>query len=109
MATEGPRGFYKGTLTPLVGVGACVSVQFSVNEYMKRYYDKRLNGQPMSIIDYFVCGGVAGFANGFLASPIEHIRIRLQTQTGNSKNFNGPLDCAKRFTKQTELKVFTKG
>lgn len=109
LATEGPRGFYKGTLTPLVGVGACVSVQFSVNEYMKRYYDKRLNGQPMSIIDYFVCGGVAGFANGFLASPIEHIRIRLQTQTGNSKNFNGPLDCAKKIYQTDGIKGIYKG
>ena len=109
MATEGPRGFYKGTLTPLVGVGACVSVQFSVNEYMKRYYDKRLNGQPMSIIDYFVCGGVAGFANGFLASPIEHIRIRLQTQTGNSKNFNGPLDSAKKIYQTDGIKGIYKG
>ena len=109
LATEGPRGFYKGTLTPLVGVGACVSVQFSVNEYMKRYYDKRLNGQPMSIIDYFVCGGVAGFANGFLASPIEHIRIRLQTQTGNSKNFNGPLDCAKKIYQTDGIKGIYRG
>ncbi|KAF6057988.1 Mitochondrial carrier family protein [Candida parapsilosis] len=37
---EGFAGFYKGTLTPLVGVGACVSVQFSVNEFMKRYMTK---------------------------------------------------------------------
>lgn len=93
---EGFRGFYKGTLTPLVGVGACVSVQFSVNEFMKRHYDDKLNGKPLSLGQFFNCGAVAGFANGFLASPIEHIRIRLQTQTGNQKLFNGPLDCAKK-------------
>ncbi|KAG7192541.1 Mitochondrial carrier protein ymc2 [Scheffersomyces spartinae] len=93
---EGFRGFYKGTLTPLVGVGACVSVQFSVNEFMKRHYDDKLNGKPLSLGQFFNCGAVAGFANGCLASPIEHIRIRLQTQTGNQKLFNGPLDCAKK-------------
>lgn len=96
IANEGPKGFYKGTLTPLVGVGACVSVQFSVNEFMKRYYNDTLNGAPLSLSQFFVCGTVAGFANGFLASPIEHIRIRLQTQTGNTKQFNGPIDCTKK-------------
>ncbi|ODV80851.1 mitochondrial carrier [Suhomyces tanzawaensis NRRL Y-17324] len=93
---EGPKGFYKGTLTPLIGVGACVSVQFSVNEYMKRYYDDKLNGAPLSLTQFFTCGAIAGFANGFLASPIEHIRIRLQTQTGSVKQFHGPIDCGKK-------------
>jgi solute carrier family 25 carnitine/acylcarnitine transporter 20/29 len=109
LAKEGPKGFYKGTLTPLVGVGACVSVQFSVNEYMKRYYDQKLNGQPLSLLDFFTCGGVAGFANGFLASPIEHIRIRLQTQTGDQKLFNGPLDCAKKVYQSSGIKGIYKG
>ena len=96
IANEGPMGFYKGTLTPLIGVGACVSVQFSVNEFMKRYYDRALDGQALSLGQYFNCGAVAGFANGFLASPIEHIRIRLQTQTGADKSFSGPIGCAKK-------------
>lgn len=99
IASEGPSGFYKGTLTPLIGVGACVSVQFSVNEFMKRYYDEKMGGKPLSLLQFFNCGAVAGFANGFLASPIEHIRIRLQTQTSSEKAFNGPLDCAKKVHK----------
>ncbi|KAK6464553.1 mitochondrial carrier protein [Scheffersomyces coipomensis] len=102
LKNEGPRGFYKGTLTPLVGVGACVSVQFSVNEFMKRYYDKKLGGQPLSLLQFFNCGAVAGFANGFLASPIEHIRIRLQTQT-STKAFNGPIDCFSKIYQQQGL------
>ena len=63
----------------------------------------------MSIIDYFVCGGVAGFANGFLASQLNISVLDCKPKPETQKNFNGPLDCAKRFTKQTELKVFTKG
>ncbi|KAG7665456.1 YMC2 [[Candida] subhashii] len=96
---EGFAGFYKGTLTPLVGVGACVSVQFSVNEFMKRHFDRKYNGAPLTLGEFFQCGAIAGFANGFLASPIEHIRIRLQTQTGETKLFNGPIDCAKKLYK----------
>lgn len=95
ISNEGLRGFYKGTLTPLVGVGACVSVQFSVNESMKRFYDNATGGSPLSLVQFFNCGAVAGFANGFLASPIEHIRIRLQTQTGATKTFTGPIGCFK--------------
>lgn len=103
LKNEGPKGFYKGTLTPLIGVGACVSVQFSVNEFMKRYYDNKLHGQPLSLLQFFNCGAVAGFANGFLASPIEHIRIRLQTQTGPTGQFHGPIDCAKKLYQSNGL------
>lgn len=109
LAKEGPKGFYKGTLTPLVGVGACVSVQFSVNEYMKRYYDRVSGGSALSLAQYFSCGAVAGFANGFLASPIEHIRIRLQTQTGDVKLFNGPIDCTKKLYLSSGLQGIYKG
>lgn len=99
VANEGMGGFYKGALTPLIGVGACVSVQFSVNEFMKRHYDSQSGGKPLTLAQYFNCGAVAGFANGFLASPIEHVRIRLQTQTGNSKAFTGPIDCFNKLYK----------
>lgn len=109
IANEGPKGFYKGTLTPLIGVGACVSVQFSVNEYMKRYYDNILNGQQLSLLQFFNCGAAAGFANGFLASPIEHIRIRLQTQTVDVKQFNGPIDCAKKLYQSNGIRGIYKG
>ena len=37
---EGFYTFYRGTLSPLVGIGACVSIQFGVNEACKRYLKK---------------------------------------------------------------------
>lgn len=109
IANEGFGGFFKGTLTPLIGVGACVSVQFSVNEFMKRHYNKTSEGQPLTLLNYFNCGAVAGFANGFLASPIEHIRIRLQTQTGSTKQFAGPIDCIKKIYGLAGLGAVFKG
>ena len=36
--SEGPMAFYKGTLSPLLGVGAAVSIQFGVNEMFKRVF-----------------------------------------------------------------------
>jgi solute carrier family 25 (mitochondrial carnitine/acylcarnitine transporter), member 20/29 len=40
---------------------------------------------------------VAGLANTPLSTPIEHVRIRLQTQPhGAARLYNGPLDCIRR-------------
>ena len=37
---EGFSALYKGTLSPLLGVGFQVSVQFGLNELCKRYFQK---------------------------------------------------------------------
>lgn len=100
LRNEGPLAFYKGTLLPLIGIGACVSIQFSVNESMKRFFTYVNDGpNRMNSLQFLVAGGAGGFANGFLASPIEHVRIRLQiqtgAQTGGSPMYRGPLDVLK--------------
>lgn len=104
---EGLRAFYKGTLAPLVGVGACVSCQFGCNESMKRYFRARngSNLQPLSLGQYYVCGAVSGAANAFLATPIEHVRIRLQLQRKalTSSEYHGAVDCFRKLVKQGKL------
>ncbi|CEP60060.1 organic acid transporter LALA0_S01e02124g [Lachancea lanzarotensis] len=104
---EGLRGFYKGTLTPLVGVGACMSCQFGVNEAMKRFFrgDKPNPNGLLTLPQYYACGFVGGVANSFLAAPIEHVRIRLQTQTasGAAAEFSGPWDCIKKLVRAKAL------
>ncbi|QLG70298.1 hypothetical protein HG535_0A02360 [Zygotorulaspora mrakii] len=106
---EGFMAFYKGTLTPLFGVGACVSIQFGVNEAMKRMFHS-LNTDSLSTLSlqqYYTCGLAGGIANSFLAAPIEHVRIRLQTQTqtgtGASALYKGPIDCIKKLRSQGGL------
>lgn len=109
---DGPLGFYKGTLTPLLGVGLCVSIQFGVVEKVKREFaaaNARAAGLPagsealagigpkafpLSNAQLYAAGVTAGVANSFVAGPVEHIRIRLQTQ--QTKVYNGPLDCARK-------------
>lgn len=104
---EGPLAFYKGTLTPLIGVGACVSIQFGVNESMKRLFHS-FNSEPQATLtlpQYYICGLVSGLANSFLASPIEHVRIRLQTQVGSgpTAEYQGPLDCIRKLRSHGSL------
>ncbi|PWN50806.1 putative YMC1-protein of the mitochondrial carrier family [Violaceomyces palustris] len=110
---EGPLAFYKGTLTPLLGVGACVSIQFGVMERLKREF-KQLNvnqskPDPSSLTNsqLYVAGGLAGLANSWVAGPVENIRIRLQTQQNNQ--FKGPLDCVSKILKSNGLPGLFKG
>ncbi|KAK9449555.1 mitochondrial carrier domain-containing protein [Limtongia smithiae] len=104
MKTEGPLAFYKGTLTPLVGVGVCVSLQFGIFEGMKRLFTSRnlASGQPAALQynQFYLSGVTAGLANSLLATPIEHIRIRLQTQTAATpRQFSGPVDVIKQLVR----------
>jgi len=99
---EGALAFYKGTLTPLVGIGACVSVQFGgFHEARRRFeaYNEKNHGgnKQLSYGQYYLAGATAGIANTVLSSPIEHVRIRLQTQPhGPNRIYNGPADCIKK-------------
>ncbi|KAI4930695.1 uncharacterized protein J4E92_004527 [Alternaria infectoria] len=100
---EGALAFYKGTLTPLIGIGACVSIQFGGFHYARRAFEasneaKTGKGQ-LSYSQYYAAGAFAGIANTVLSSPIEHIRIRLQTQPhGPNRLYAGPIDCVRKLS-----------
>lgn len=105
LTQEGPLAFYKGTLTPLVGIGACVSVQFGAFNYARRRFEAantKLHGhdrQALSYPQYYAAGAFAGIANTALSSPIEHVRIRLQTQPHGARLYSGPLDCMRQLAR----------
>lgn len=69
--SQGPLGFYSGTLTPLLGVGACVSIQFGVVGAVKRHFARR-NGSSADALNntqLYLAGGAAGVANSIVACP----------------------------------------
>ncbi|KAG9859423.1 hypothetical protein KCU68_g266, partial [Aureobasidium melanogenum] len=87
LKNEGATAFYKGTLTPLIGIGACM--RDAAHEEVYLTYSR----YPQ----YYAAGAFAGIANTLMSSPIEHIRIRLQTQPhGAARLYNGPIDCVKK-------------
>ncbi|KAI1744898.1 mitochondrial carrier domain-containing protein [Xylaria scruposa] len=109
-AREGPLAFYKGTLTPLLGIGACVSIQFGAFGFAKRYFETA-NAARSSLLpsaalkkdlsygQYYAAGAFAGVANSVISGPIEHVRIRLQTQPhGAARLYTGPLDCVRKLS-----------
>lgn len=64
----------QGTLTPLLGVGLCVSIQFGVFERMKREFgaanaarDPALKGKGLSGGQLYLAGAAAGLTNSFVA------------------------------------------
>ncbi|KAI2627714.1 mitochondrial carrier [Hypoxylon sp. NC1633] len=105
-AKEGPLAFYKGTLTPLLGIGACVSIQFGAFGWARRYFEAANANAPsgngskeLSYGQYYAAGAFAGVANSVISGPIEHVRIRLQTQPhGAARLYSGPLDCIRKLS-----------
>ncbi|KAK9727569.1 Mitochondrial carrier protein ymc2 [Basidiobolus ranarum] len=130
IAQEGFAGFYKGTTTPLVGVGACVSIQFLVLQAMKRVYTninlrsgKGADSNMLTLSQLYTAGAAAGVANSIIAGPVEHIRTRLQVQTSSSPAlsgtsgtqvpskafYTGPIDCIRKIYQSHGLRGIYKG
>ncbi|KAL2023705.1 hypothetical protein VTK56DRAFT_1419 [Thermocarpiscus australiensis] len=106
---EGPLAFYKGTLTPLLGIGACVSIQFGAFHWARRAFEQRRthgngngNNSQLTYGQYYAAGAFAGVANSVISGPIEHVRIRLQTQPHGAaaRLYAGPWDCARKLGRQ---------
>lgn len=107
---EGPSTFYKGTLSPLVGVGACVSIQFGVNEACKRLVKSIKQSNDLSLFLLASCGGIAGLVNSVVSIPVEHVRIKLQVQgTQLIKKYTGSFDCLIKLYKEGGIKAIYHG
>lgn len=68
-------------MTPLLGIGVCVSIQFAGLEYSKRVFSSRnvssgIGDGSLTGSQYFASGVIAGLANSVVSGPVEHIRIR---------------------------------
>ncbi|EIW83468.1 mitochondrial carrier [Coniophora puteana RWD-64-598 SS2] len=117
LKNEGPLAFYKGTLTPLLGIGVCVSIQFGALEFAKRKFAEQNaargvggdGGKLLSASQLVVAGVGAGLANGWVSGPVEHIRIRLQTQSNTAPLYKGPFDAIRKITSEHGIKALFKG
>lgn len=102
---EGFKAFYQGTLSPLIGVGACVSIQFGVNECCKRIAKKVQKKENLSLLMLSSCGGIAGLVNSVVSIPVEHIRIKMQIQgTKLIKKYTGSVDCLMKVYKESGIR-----
>jgi solute carrier family 25 (mitochondrial carnitine/acylcarnitine transporter), member 20/29 len=80
-------------------------VQFGAFHYARRHFESHNLAQhpssspALSYSQYYAAGAFAGLTNTILSSPIEHVRIRLQTQPhGPNRLYNGPWDCIRKLS-----------
>lgn len=105
-------------MAPLTGIALCTSIQFTLNELSKRTMLKinekegAADPKKLSLSEYIVCGGIAGFGNSFVSTPVEHIRIRMQNQSAErdpKMRFTGSYDAISKIYRQFGLKSVYKG
>jgi solute carrier family 25 carnitine/acylcarnitine transporter 20/29 len=67
---------------PLVGIGACVSLQFAGLAACKNYFtatnarNGKSNPQNLTPAQLYLSGAGGGILNSVVSGPVEHIRIR---------------------------------
>ncbi|KAF9218706.1 mitochondrial carrier [Gyrodon lividus] len=76
---EGFFALYKGMASPLLGIAGVNSLLFASYAASKRVISPF---PELSIQQIALAGGMAGFANAVLASPVEMFKVRMQGQYG---------------------------
>ncbi|KAF0852504.1 mitochondrial solute carrier family 25 (mitochondrial carnitine/acylcarnitine transporter) member 20/29 [Andalucia godoyi] len=110
---EGFSGFYKGMASPLVGTGVMVAVQYaslvSIKRILASRYDNGLDG--LTTTDFAIAGAGAGAILSLICSPVELFKSKLQVQTGSgaSAAFKGPMDVASHIVKTQGFKGLLTG
>ncbi|GAA6017573.1 hypothetical protein JCM11491_005288 [Sporobolomyces phaffii] len=98
LKTDGFTGYYKGK--PKLEPGRHFPLQFACLQAGKRFFVSRntASGQShpetLTPVQYYLAGAFAGIGNSVASGPVEHIRIRLQTQQDG--RYSGPVDAIKK-------------
>ncbi|KAH8430023.1 uncharacterized protein LDX57_007694 [Aspergillus melleus] len=108
---EGPKGFYKGSLAPFVGVGACISIVYTTYHLVTSTLKSTLSIPTLTTPQTYLSGGLAGLTNSLVSGPMEHIRIRLQMQSANpaERTYNGTADCVRQILRRGGLRALYRG
>ena len=102
---------YAGSTAPLVGIGACVALQFTGLEAAKRHFaasNASAGHANFSAGQLYASGAFAGAVNAFAAGPVEHIRIRMQTQ-GPKPVYSSTLDAVTKIYRSDGLRGIYQG
>lgn len=104
---DGLRGLYKGATPPLVGWMFTDSITMgSLTNYracLKSLLWPDLPPGQLPFAGKIASAIAAGWTVSFVASPVEHVKIRLQVQYNNqaaTKLYTGPIDCAYKLIQQ---------
>lgn len=98
---EGIKGLYKGGTPPLFGWAVMDSVMLgSLSNYRRLLADE----EGLSYWQHSLAGLGAGLTVSFVATPIEHVKARLQVQyDATSRVYRGPIDAITQLVKSRTL------
>lgn len=103
---ESPLGLYAGVSSPLFGLGFINAVVFGVQGNVHRQFE-----DPDSLKSLFISGGVAGFAQTFICSPMELTKTIIQVQADHhpTPKYKSPVDCFVKLLKTSGLRGVFRG
>ncbi|KAI0788510.1 mitochondrial carrier [Abortiporus biennis] len=112
---EGILALYKGATPPAVGWAAIDSlllgslhnyrlflIRHDLTEPVPGYTDKK----RLTLVGHSIAGFGAGLTSALLATPMEHLKIKLQMQSQRlvaDRQYKGPIDCAKQIVQNRGL------
>ncbi|KAL4497372.1 hypothetical protein ABPG72_011307 [Tetrahymena utriculariae] len=92
------KGFYRGMLFPLIGSSFFSAIYYGSNEQMKKlicfFSNHKYDRTSLPLQYIFFSGSFAGLTTSCISIPVEHVKIRLQTQ--KNQQFTGSIDCFKK-------------
>ncbi|KAJ4002395.1 mitochondrial carrier [Lentinula boryana] len=104
---EGPLALYKGATPPAVGWAAIDSLLLGSLHNYRLFLIRNDMTEPtpgsgiprLTMVGHGLAGVAAGITSTIIATPIEHIKVKLQLQSQRSisdRQFKGPIDCIRQ-------------
>ncbi|KAG9287434.1 hypothetical protein G9A89_023806 [Geosiphon pyriformis] len=107
---EGFRALYKGATPPLLGWALMDSIMLGSLHNYRLLLQKNDPKVKLTIPQHALAGLGAGLTVSFVATPIEHIKARLQVQyDSHTKLYQGPIDCARKLIHNNGIPGLWKG
>jgi len=90
--------------SPLASVAFLNATIFSVHGWVVKQFENR-----QSLTAHFVAGFAAGYAQSFLASPSELLKLRVQLQHNSGSSLQTPLTCLKQMLNERRMGELKRG
>lgn len=106
-ATEGPRGLFKGLLSPILSNAPINAVVFGVQGAAARAIKDASGCETLSPSQNFVTGAAAGLVQTVFAAPSEHVKIQLQVNKSSAKQ--STIECGRQLYRAHGTKGLFRG
>ncbi|KAK3093525.1 hypothetical protein FSP39_016754 [Pinctada imbricata] len=110
------KGFFRGLSWPLFSYGVVNSIYFGVYGNTLKMLEKDRSVRKSSYLSIYMAGCVGGAAQLIVVSPVDYVKVVLQSQIshdvsgkGKGKQFKGPTECARHIVRSSGLRGLYKG